>query len=119
MWPVALASVTAGTGSLIVFRLSLKAGPTSEVGNAENRLLRPSYCAEVAVRGMSVAKRKKLGVNRHRRPRPKPHTPFTKRAFSIPTDTGLPPNGSPFMGKMMNHDVSVGGKAPNSAAATQ
>src|SRR5260370_38448747 len=58
-------------------------------------------------------------INRHRRPRPKPHTPFTKRAFSIPTDTGLPPNGSPFMGKMMNHDVSVGGKGPNKEAATQ
>src|SRR5258708_38825184 len=117
MWPVALASVTAGTGSLIVFRLLLKAGLTSEVGNAKNRLLRPSYCAEVAVRGMSVAKRKELGMNRHRRPRPKPHTPFTKRAFSIPTDTALPPNGSPSMGKSMNNHVTAGGDAAHSLAA--
>src|SRR5258708_39490998 len=116
MWPVALASVTAGTGSLIVFRLLLKAGLTSEVGNAENRLLRPSYCAEVAVRGMSVAKRKELGMNRHRRPRPKPHTPFTKIAFSIPTNTGLPPNRSTFMRKMMNRDLTVGVGTPNRRA---
>src|SRR5258708_36363160 len=113
MWPVALASVTAGTGSLIVFRLLLKAGLTSEVGNAENRLLRPSYCAEVAVRGMSVAKRKELGMNRHRSTRTIPHTPFTNRAYSIPSHTGLSTNSSPFIREMMYQEECIRGKVTN------
>src|ERR1700756_3898903 len=66
-----------------------------------------------------MAGRRTPGTSRHRRPRPNPHTPFTTRALSIPTDAGPPPNGSPLSGKMMNQDVSVGGKAPSNAPLAQ
>src|SRR5258708_34441406 len=110
--PVAPASVTAGTGSLIAFR---HARLTNEAGNAGNRL----SLLRRRGPGAAWAKRSVPGTKRHRRPRPSPHTPFTTSALSIPTDAAPPPNGSPFIGKIMNHEVSVGGKAPNSAAGTQ
>src|ERR1700730_7470210 len=78
-----------------------------------------SACCRGRIPRAAWAKRNGPGTKRHRRPRPRPHTPFTTRALSIPTDAAPPPNGSPFIGKMMNHEVSVGGKAPNSAATTQ
>src|SRR5258708_36565548 len=65
-----------------------------------------SACGGGRSPGAAWVKRSVSGTKRHRRPRPRPHTPFTTRALSIPTDAAPPPNGSPFNGKIMNHDVS-------------